>query len=430
MQDPSGTTLRRRTSALALAFGVAAWSLAQEAVTLERALAEALAANARLPVPALDMTVASERAKEARAELWLKVAVEGDFIYAPPGYAEPLTNLGEARLQIAARQPIYAGGALKGAVAKAGAGVDAARARYRLARKDLELEVRSRFSELAQTRVEIAIRSTGLEQLETYRSSLRSRQAAGQGVAADLLKTDVRIELEQASLLDAEQRADDARLSLNDLMGREPAGQLVLAPLPDPTAPPDADPAGWQNAPEIEAAEATARSAAADSTIAQAEQRPRLLLSADAGFLTNDTTHLNAQFWDRFWHDGGYSFALVFAWPVWDHGAARARVAQANLGLQQARLQLEVEKRDAQLAWEKARAARDRLYAQIAILSRAVPDAQDSYLEAESRYRGGTATALDVLDAHAAAVDAAVRRSDAIARYRVAEAALLRWGSQ
>ncbi|HEY1435556.1 MAG TPA: TolC family protein, partial [Thermoanaerobaculia bacterium] len=201
-------TVRRRTSAAAFALGVAACSLAQDAVTLERALVEALAANARLPVPALDMTIASERAKEARAERWLKVAVEGDFIYAPPGYAEPLTNLGEARLQAVVRQPIYAGGALKAAQARAGAGEDVARARYRLARKDLELEVRSRFSELTQARAEIEIRRTGLEQLETYRSSLRSRQASGQGLAADLLKTDVRFELEQAELLDAEQRAD------------------------------------------------------------------------------------------------------------------------------------------------------------------------------------------------------------------------------
>ena len=63
------------------------------------------------------------------------------------------------------------------------------------------------------------------------------------------------------------------------------------------------------------------------------------------------------------------------------------------------------------------------------ILSRAVPDARDSYIDAQSRYRGGAATALEVLDAHAAAVEAAVRRSDAIARYRVADAVSLRWGT-
>jgi outer membrane protein len=427
----SETSLRRGTvgALLAWAFVLAPSASAQEPVSLERALTEAFAANVRLPLPALEMNLAAERAKEARAERWLKVAVEGDFIYAPPGYSEPLTNLGEARLQAVVRQPIYAGGALKAGVERAGAGVDAARARYRMARKDLELEVRSRFSELLQARAELEIRRTGLDQLATYRSSLRSRMAAGQGVAADLLKTDVRIELEQAALSDAEQRADEARLSLNDLMGREPASALTLEPLPEPAAPREGDAAAWMNTPEIEAAEAASRAASADSAIAAAERRPRLFLTADAGFLTDNTTHLNSRFWDRFWNNAGYSFSLVFAWPVWDTGAARARVAQANLGLEQARLQLEVERRDARLAWEKARAACDRLYGQIELLSRAVPHAQDSYLEAESRYRGGTATALDVLEAHSSAVEAAVRRSEAIARYRVAQAALQRWGS-
>jgi outer membrane protein TolC len=212
-------------------------------------------------------------------------------------------------------------------------------------------------------------------------------------------------------------------------MGRNPAAPLTLEPLPEPRPKLESDPDAWQSAPEIVAAQAAARSAAADFTIAGAERRPHVLLSADAGFLADDTTHLGSRFWDRFGHDVGYSFALVFAWPLWDTGAAQARLAQANLGLRQARLQLEVERRDARLAWEKARAARDRLLAEIEILSRALPDAQDSYLQAESRYRGGAATALDVLDAHAAALDAAVRRSDAIARYRVAEASLLRWGT-
>jgi hypothetical protein len=95
--------------------------------------------------------------------MWLKVALEGDFVYAPPGYAEPLTNLGNARLQAVVRQPIYAGGSLKAGVARAGAGVEAARGRYRLIEMDLELEVRSRFCDNVQTASEISIRRTGLE---------------------------------------------------------------------------------------------------------------------------------------------------------------------------------------------------------------------------------------------------------------------------
>ncbi len=399
-------------------------------MSLERALAEARAANARLPLPALEMTVAIEKEKEARAERWLKVAVEGDFIYAPyPGYSPIVTNLGDARLQAVVRQPVYSGGALRAGVDRARAVADSARARYRIVEKDLELEVRSRFSELLEAAAEVEIRRAGLDQLDTYRASLQSRRAAGQGVSSDLLKTEVRYALEEATLGEAEERRDEARLSLNDLMGRDPLAPLELQPLPPPQPLPSPDSLSWQSAPEIGAAEAAARSAEADQTIARAERRPHLLLTADAGFWAPDTTSLGSHFWDRLWRDAGYSFGLVFVWPLWDPGAARARIAQAGLGLQQARVTLEAEKRDARLGWEKARAAQARLYHQIEILSRAEPDARDSYLEAESRYRGGTGTALDVLEAHSASVEAAVRRADAIARYRVAEAVASRWGT-
>jgi outer membrane protein TolC len=68
------------------------------------------------------------------------------------------------------------------------------------------------------------------------------------------------------------------------------------------------------------------------------------------------------------------------------------------------------------------------LYRQIEVLSRAVPDARDSYLEAESRYRGGAATALEVLDAYATSVDGAVRLAQAVGQYRLARAVQIRWG--
>ena len=115
--------------------------------------------------------------------------------------------------------------------------------------------------------------------------------------------------------------------------------------------------------------------------------------------------------------------------PLWDTGAIKARVAQADLALQQSRAELEADRRDARLAYAQASAAARNFYRQIEILSRAVPDARDSYLEMESRYRGGAATSLEVLDASAAAVEASVRLIDVTARYRVARAVAARWST-
>ena len=216
-------------------------------ITLEQALAEARASNAKLPIPAFEVAIAREKLKEARAERWLKVAVEGAFIYAPPsGYDPVVTNSGEFKLQAVGRQPLYDGGARRAAVARAQAGVDAAAGRYRIEEKDLDLEVTSRFAESLAAQEESNARRSGISQLQSYRTNLKSRQAAGQAVAADLFKTEVRLASEQANILEAERRAEEARITLTALMGRVPGEPMELAPLlaPDLTAA-AVDPADW-----------------------------------------------------------------------------------------------------------------------------------------------------------------------------------------
>jgi outer membrane protein len=412
---------------------------AAEPLTLEQALKEAREANARLPLPAYDVAIAREKHNEARAERWLKVAVEGDFIYAPPsGYDPVVTNLGEFRLQAVGRQPVYDGGARRAAVAKAEAELKAAESRYRVGEKDLELDVVSRFNELLSAREEIAARRDGLSRLDRYRTSLKSRQASGQPVASDLMKTEVRFASEEVSILEAEKRADDARLELNDLMGREPSALLEVAPLAlsDRSAP---APLAWAETPEISAARADVTAADASLSSARAEGKPHLSLSADFGFWGSDTSRWvpldlkqrdpDATFLDRIRRDAGYSFSLTFSWPVFDFGAIRARVAQADIALAQARQKVEVARRESRLKWTQARAAQETLAREIELLSRAGPAAHDALLEAESRYRGGAATSLEVLEAYSSAVDAAVRLADAAARYRIARALVERWGS-
>jgi outer membrane protein TolC len=412
--------------------------IAEDPMTLEDVLRESRAANARLPMPAIDVEIAREKESEARAERWLKVAVEGDFLYAPPnGYDPAITNAGEARLQLVGRQPVYDGGARSAAVLRGEAEVAAAGARYRMAVKDLDLEVRNRYSEYIQGGAEAAARRQGIERLENYRTSLKSRQASGQGVASDLLKIDVRLASERASIVDAEGRRESARVALNALMGRSPGAPLSLAPLPPPGPPvPRGDP-GSDRVPDVLEAEAAERAADADVATARAERRPHLLLTADVGFLGSDTSRWipadllaadrNATFGDRLRRDAGYSVGLSLAWPVWDLGAIQARIRQAELRQKSAQQNIVFQKREAARQWAQAQTALATVYSLIQILTESAPAARDAYLEAESRYRGGAATAFEVLESYVASVDAAVRLNEAISRYRIAEALAVRW---
>jgi len=394
-------------------------------MTLDEVLRRAHDANVKLPQASLETQAGEEKIREARAERWMKVAVDGDFVYAPPGGYDPVvTNAGEARLQLTGRQPILDGGAHRAAIDRAQSERDASAARFRIAEKDLEVEVRSRFAEWLEADAEIAVRRGGIDRLRRYRTSLESRRAAGQGIAADLLKTDVRLAADEADAIDAESRRSEATAELNILMGLPADAPLSLAPLPPPAPPAPAAATISGVAPEVAEAQALERGAEADIRSAQAERRPHLFASADVGWWGADTTRWSIDRWRR---DAGFSLGMQVSWLLWDFGASEARVSRAKLDARRARLEITARRREAELQHAKAAATAGAMARQIEVLSSAEPSARDAYLDAESRYRGGAATSLEVIDAYAASVDASVKLAQAVSRLRIARALELRW---
>ena len=87
-----------------------------------------------------------------------------------------------------------------------------------------------------------------------------------------------------------------------------------------------------------------------------------------------------------------------------------------------------VEQTDARRALTRARDARARAAARLQILREARPQARDAYLDATSRYLGGAASYLDVVDAFDASISVGVEEAQATLDYRIAEAEMIRWG--
>ncbi len=406
------------------------------ALSLVAALERAEAHNARLPVAALDTRIAEARHREAEAGRRLKLGVEGDLIVAPAnGYDPVVTNLGEERLQVVAEHPLLDGGALAAATRQARAEIAVAAARYRQAAGDVEREVRESYAAIVAAEVETVARRESLERLRRYRLLLEDRHRSGQGVAADLLSTAVGLATDESALVEAESRRDEAQAKLDSLMGEPPEAPLQVAGLEPLGSPPAIDSGQAVRAPEVQAAAQAVESARAALAAAQAERRPQLGARADAGLWGSDTTDLappdlgsGGTFADRLRRDFGYSLSLSFSWPAFRSPAIAARIAQAELRLEQAQATLKLEETNARLELAQASAAMARTYEQHRLLAAAAPAARDAYLDAESRYFGGAATYLEVLDAFAAAVDVAVQEAQVELAYRTAEARARRFG--
>jgi outer membrane protein, heavy metal efflux system len=395
---------------------------AQAPLNLEDALREAHTANAQLPLAAFEARIATATVREARGALGPRFSLDGDLHGgSPAAYAG-----NDGRLQLLAEQPIYDGGALQASVAVQRALAGASQARYRQAEKDLDFEVRVGFAQLLELDSVMAVRSGGIARLQSYRAAIEARRAAGEGVSGDLLRMQVQLGQAEADLADAARQRGLARLALNDLLGRDPDAPLTLTAGAAPSAPPpDSVAEPWSGAPEVRQAEAQEAAARSGTALATAERRPQLDLAVNGGtqssFGTSGSAFNNGQ-------GQGVEFLLSFSWPLLDAGGYRARRDQARLRLAEAQAGEVAARRQARLAWAEARAELVARYGEVETRRRTAAAALDSYLSSESLYRGGAATALEVLDAYGTWIAASEAVVAAVLSYRVAAAQLERWG--
>lgn len=405
----------------AVSSAVASADTAAVRMTLAEVLRAASVANAHLPVAARGVDIAAARLREARARLFPRIALAADLHNGlPQRYAS-----GDGLVQVVGADTLLGGG-IRASRRVAQLQVRAAVAGYRVTESDVQLQVRLRYSEFEQAAREIEFRRAGLRLLQRYLTEIRSLQAAGQGLASDVIRTRVRLQTEQADIVAAQTTLDDARMELNELMGRIPSAPLALVPLPPPLGAPLLPGEPWRRVPDVIAAEANRAATAAAVAVTRAERRPQVTAAADVGALPTlgaGTAGLNNG------TGAGGEFTIGLYLPLWDAGVYRARLAQAQLAARQAGDSAVVVLRQSRLAWERAAAELQRLYGEVQARERTIPVARDAYLLAESLYNGGSGTTLEVLDSYSLWVAANQAYANAVLRYRQAEAQYIRWGT-
>lgn len=174
-----------------------------------------------------------------------------------------------------------------------------------------------------------------------------------------------------------------------------------------------------RNNPEIRAALATLAASRQEITVARSEYFPTLTLDAFYGIDAN-------RFATKI--DGipvlGYAAIASLNIPIWNWGATRARVTQAELREKQSRVELSATQRqllaNLQSFYSEAQTARGELET----LRITADLAAESLRLTTLRYQGGEATALEVVDAQNTLTMARNNYADGEARYQLALANL------
>lgn len=316
-----------------LALAVAAAAQA-ETLTLERAIAEAEAHAPAIEAADAERDAAAARTTQARAAGRPSGTLTGSIATGrlDPGgfFGLKATDVTPRAAQVTLEQPLFTGGRVSAAIARARAGEAMAGAAGEGARADLATQVAEAYGAVLvaeeQNRLFAALVATTTELVR----HATDRFEVGDAPRTDLSQARVRQAEARAQLAGAQGSIHVTRARLANLIGRDPG---ALAPLPVPPAVPGDLEATILRAQETSPAVAQAK-AALDAALA-AERGARAERMPTVGAFT-EASSVRDQFFPGYRGDSAV-LGVRARWQFLDGGRVRGQIAEASAGIRAAR---------------------------------------------------------------------------------------------
>lgn len=393
-----------------LALLLAVLATPASAVTLDDAIAAALAHDPSITIADASRDAAGGRITQARSAGRPTISVRGSIGYGrldPQGFF----GLGGANVtpftaQAVIEQPLFTGGRVAAASDQARAGLASAEAGRRNVRADLAAVVAAAYGDVLAAATMVASWQRLLDQTSEIERQARLRFKAGESPSTDVAQAEARLAEARGGLAGAEGAVAAARAHYRNLVGDDP---VDLAPLPaGPAAPQTLDDAvalAAQNSPAIAQAEAGLAAARAASRGARADRLPTVGAFAEAGRVK-----------DQFFPDYRANSATVGVranWQLYTGGHIDGRITETNA--------------EARVAEARLRAARQAVEEQAITLFEGLRTAQLVAIAAADQARAseqarisvahevrvGMKPQLDLLDAEREAIAATARAAQA-----------------
>jgi outer membrane protein TolC len=318
----------------------------------------------------------------------------------------------------------------RGEVDRALAAEAVARAKVDVAVRGLNQTVIQDYYAIVSAQRKVANLQRSVQEAERFLDITQKQEKGGEAAHADVVKAQIDLQQRRRDLAEAQLGIEKAKIALGVLIF--PNFSAIFSVVDDlqqaPVLPPmnEAETQATSSSPDLKAASASVQQAGYDVSVARYQYLPSFALDFFYGIDANQFAVRSHE--PQFEPDGrknlGYVAQATLNIPVWNWGATRSKVKQAEIKREQAQLDLSVAQRTLQsnvaAAYTEARGA----LAQLESLRNSVDLAAESLRLTLLRYQAGEATALEVVDAQNTANISRNAYDDGLARYRVALALL------
>jgi len=429
--------MRLQFAALAFTLTTAFGQTAPQTITLKDAIALAEKNDPQLLAAATDAAVAHQDREQARTAVYPTVSAKSEYLGTEGNGKIPtsrfVTNDGVHvyREWAVVHQDFSPGTFTRVAVQRASAAEALARARVEVARRGVVPTVTKAYYSLLAAQRKYAAAQQAADQAQRALKISQDLENGGEVAHSDVVKSQLQLNAQQVGLNEAQLAMESARLDLAVLLFRDfnenfsIVDDLDLAPALPPL--PDAESMAGRENPALGVAMQAVRAARLDITLARQAYLPTISVDAIYGIEANAIA-LNSV--DRAFRElgpvptPGYYIDAALNVPLWDWGARRSKVRQAELKHEQAQADLSAAQRtlikNLHASYDEAQTARR----QMDLLRAALDLASESLRLNTLRYQAGEATILELVDAETSLTQARTAYDDGMVRYRLAIANL------
>ncbi len=393
-----------------------------DTISLSESIELALKQNANVHVSQNAVDQSDARLHELKTNRYPSLSFRTHFLYAPDfGYNVAITNGGEYGVQLMTGLPLYDGGVKNALVDQAVSNLARTQLDKERMKSEITFSIRSAYYEILRSEAELHIRQETVRRLQDYVSLLKQLQSGGGATESDVLNAQVDLNNAEIALDGTQESIRNAKLLLNNLMGRSLHHQFEVIQLPsaDSTAISDSLPA---NNVDLRLLQYDVEAAVYDIAIAKSERLPTLAISGDIGALG-----IMVRDWR---HETGYSVLLSLDIPIFTWGGIDSRIEQKELSQKQKQLELDVKRRDLETQWQLTINDVEQFKRNFVQYMTNLRIANDNYLYAKARFVGGGGSNLDVLEAQRLLLETQLNANNSEFQLRSAIANLLRLSGQ
>lgn len=313
---------------------------------------------------------------------------------------------------------------LKGAQLRMASAEAVARAKVDVAARGLNATVIQDFYAISNAMHKLDNANLAVTEARQFVDITQKQELGGEVAHADVVKAQIQLQQRQVDLNEAQTALAKAKIALAVLTFPDIGSEFSVTDDLEQTEAvpmmPEAHSQALVSNPDLKAANATVDQAGYDVAVARYGYLPTVSLDFFYGINSN-VFGLHNKEGDR---NVGAAAQITVNIPVWNWGATKSKVKQAELRQDQAKLDLSIAQRTLQAGLATAHTEAEGALAQAGLLRDSMNLAVDSLRLTLLRYQAGEATAFEVADAQTTVKTARDAYDDGLARYRVAMASL------